>query len=47
MAVDQARKIYSLYGANTKLSLSEPWDFNRLSNKMVDETVQWMSTNAR
>jgi pimeloyl-ACP methyl ester carboxylesterase len=43
-AVDQADKIYSLYGAAAKLSLSEPWDFNRLPNKTLDQTVQWMST---
>lgn len=46
-AVKQADDIYSLYGAGSKLSLSEPWDINRLPNKTLEETVQWMSTNAK
>jgi pimeloyl-ACP methyl ester carboxylesterase len=45
MAVDKARRVYSLYGAGTKLSLSEPWDFNRLPINTLDQTVQWMSMN--
>jgi pimeloyl-ACP methyl ester carboxylesterase len=46
-AVKQADKVYTLYGAGEKLSLSEPWDFNRLPDKTVNETVQWMSKNAK
>ncbi len=41
-AVDQARKVYALYGAGDKLRLSEPWDYNRLPNSTVNKAVQWM-----
>jgi hypothetical protein len=44
-AVGQAKKVYSLYGAGDKLALDEPWDYNRLPNKTLNEAVQWMSTN--
>ena len=29
-AVRQARQVYSLYGAQDKLAMREPWDYNRL-----------------
>jgi pimeloyl-ACP methyl ester carboxylesterase len=44
-AVEGARRIYSLYGADAKLSLEEPWEYNRLPNKTQDEIVKWMGTN--
>lgn len=46
-AVDQARKIYSLYDNGGKLALEEPWDLNRLPTSIVNQTVQWMSVNEK
>jgi pimeloyl-ACP methyl ester carboxylesterase len=46
-AVRQAEHIYSLYGAGNNLQLREPWDFNRLPNNTLNETVQWMSVNEK
>jgi hypothetical protein len=46
-AVDQAKKVYALYGAANHLSLREPWDYNRLPNKTQDEIIQWMKDNLR
>ncbi len=42
-AVEQARKIYSLYGATDKLALYEPWDYTRLPERSQDYLVQWMT----
>jgi dienelactone hydrolase len=44
-AVNQARRVYTLYGAADKLAIDEPWDYNRLPNKTQDEIVKWMGTN--
>jgi dienelactone hydrolase len=44
-AVDQARKVYALYGASDKLALTEPWDYNRLPTGTLNDAVQWMKTN--
>jgi pimeloyl-ACP methyl ester carboxylesterase len=44
-AVDQARKVYTLYGVPGKLALREPWDYNRLPDSTQDLIIQWMSTN--
>jgi pimeloyl-ACP methyl ester carboxylesterase len=44
-AVDQARKVYALYGASDKLSLAEPWDYNRLPTVTMNDAVTWMKTN--
>jgi pimeloyl-ACP methyl ester carboxylesterase len=44
-AVNQAKQVYTLYGAGDKLGLQEPWDYNRLPNSMMDEAVKWMATN--
>jgi pimeloyl-ACP methyl ester carboxylesterase len=41
-AVDEARKVYALYGAADKLQLKEPWDYNRLPEKTADEAIAWM-----
>ncbi|HXB67583.1 MAG TPA: alpha/beta fold hydrolase [Candidatus Acidoferrales bacterium] len=41
-AVEQARRVYSLYGAPANLALHEPWDYNRLPNATQDWIVQWM-----
>src|SRR5579862_9205886 len=46
-AVDQARKVYTLYSAGDHLTLSEPWDLNRLPNSMLNDSVQWMLKNAQ
>jgi pimeloyl-ACP methyl ester carboxylesterase len=46
-AVEQARKIYSLYGAPEKLGLYEPWDYNRLPEKSQDHLIEWMGGNMR
>lgn len=44
-AVDQARKVYTLYSASDKLALDEPWDFNRLPQQWQDKVVDWMAKN--
>jgi len=44
-AVEQAKKIYSLYGAGDRLGLHEPWDYNRLPDASQDWVVQWMGKN--
>ena len=46
-AVDQARKVYTLYGAPAKLALEEPWDYTRLPDKTQNEIVRWMGANLR
>ncbi|HWA08122.1 MAG TPA: alpha/beta fold hydrolase [Opitutaceae bacterium] len=44
-AVEQARKIYSLYGAAAKLALDEPRDYARLPTAGQDRIIQWMQAN--
>ena len=44
-AVTQAKQVYSLYSAGDKLAVQEPWDYNRLPNKTLDEAVKWMKSN--
>jgi dienelactone hydrolase len=44
-AVNQAKQVYTLYGAGDKLAINEPWDYNRLPNKTQDEIVKWMRSN--
>ncbi|HEY6346524.1 MAG TPA: alpha/beta fold hydrolase [Bryobacteraceae bacterium] len=46
-AVDQAKKIYGLYGAAEKLAIQEPWDYNRLPDRTQDEIVKWMDATLR
>jgi pimeloyl-ACP methyl ester carboxylesterase len=46
-AVDQARRVFSLYKASDKLVLDEPWDYNRLPETTQDRIIQWMSENMR
>ncbi len=48
MAVEQAKKVYTLYGAAGKLALNEPWDYNRLPDATQDWIIQkWMAENLR
>ena len=44
-AVEQAKKVYALYGAPDKLALQEPWDYNRLPDPTQDWIIQWMKGN--
>ncbi len=46
-AVDQAKKIYSLYNAGDHLMFSEPWDYNRLPEYVQDEAIEWMKKNMK
>jgi dienelactone hydrolase len=46
-AVEQARKVYTLYGAPAKLAIEEPWDYNRLPERTQDEIVKWMGATLR
>ncbi|HEX4038279.1 MAG TPA: alpha/beta fold hydrolase [Acidobacteriaceae bacterium] len=41
-AVDQARRVYTLYGAQDSLGLMEPWDYNRLPTYLQDQAIDWM-----
>ena len=47
IAVAEAKTVYALYGAAGKLGISEPWDYNRLPNRLQDEVIQWMAQNLR
>ena len=44
-AVEEAKKIYSLYNSTDKLILDEPWDYNRLPEAAQDRIIEWMSAN--
>ena len=46
-AVDEAKKVYALYGASDKLGFREPWDYNRLPDRLQDEAIDWMGSNFR
>lgn len=46
-AVTEAKQVYALYGAGDKLATSEPWDYNRLPNKTLNDAVEWMGANLR
>jgi len=47
-AVAQARRVYDLYGAGAKLALEEPWDYNRLPDRLQEWIIQkWMPENLR
>jgi pimeloyl-ACP methyl ester carboxylesterase len=46
-AIEQAKRVYALYGSAAKLELQEPWDYNRLPATMQDEIVKWMGANLR
>jgi pimeloyl-ACP methyl ester carboxylesterase len=47
-AVEEARKVYALYGAAGKLTLQEPWDYNRLPEAMLRSVVdKWMAESLR
>jgi pimeloyl-ACP methyl ester carboxylesterase len=44
-AVGQAKKVYALYNADSKLVIREPWDYSRLPNNTLDDAVDWMTKN--
>jgi dienelactone hydrolase len=46
-AVDNARKVYSLYGAADKLRLDEPWDYNRLTESTQTRIIEWTRENMK
>jgi pimeloyl-ACP methyl ester carboxylesterase len=47
-AVEEARKVYALYGAAGKLALEEPWDYGRLPEKTQNWIIgTWMAENLR
>jgi pimeloyl-ACP methyl ester carboxylesterase len=46
-AIEQAKRVYALYGSAAKLELQDPWDYNRLPTKTQDEIVKWMGANLR
>lgn len=43
MAVERARKVYSLHGAGDKLALQEPHDYQRLPTATQDSIIDWMN----
>jgi cephalosporin-C deacetylase-like acetyl esterase len=43
LAVDQAKKVYSLYNATGNIMLDEPWDYNRLPQGTEDRMIKWMA----
>jgi pimeloyl-ACP methyl ester carboxylesterase len=46
-AIEQARKVYALYGASDKLKLDEPWDYTRLPAATQDRIIKWMNENMK
>jgi dienelactone hydrolase len=46
-AVERAAKVYAKYGASGKLTLQDPWDYNRLPGQTQDEIVKWMGAVLR
>jgi pimeloyl-ACP methyl ester carboxylesterase len=46
-AVGRAKKVYSLYDAEAKIGLMEPWDYNRLPNATQDAAIRWMAENLK
>jgi pimeloyl-ACP methyl ester carboxylesterase len=41
-SVEQAAKVYKLYGVADRLKLWEPWDYNRLPDYMQNTAIKWM-----
>jgi dienelactone hydrolase len=46
-AIRQARQVYALYGAQDKIAIQEPWDYNRLPNNVQNDAIDWMKSNLR
>jgi len=46
-AVNEARRVFALYAASSKLELRQPWDYSRLPNRLQDEAIQWMGQNLK
>jgi pimeloyl-ACP methyl ester carboxylesterase len=46
-AVDRAQKVYTLYGPDARLTLYDPWDYNRLPDRTQDWIVDWMRRNGK
>ena len=44
-AGEQARAVYSLYNASSKLVVDQPWDYFRLSLEAQDRIIDWMKQN--
>jgi len=42
-AVEQARRVYGLYGAEDQLALQEPEDYTRLTNATEDSAIEWLN----
>jgi hypothetical protein len=45
--LDEARKVFALYGAEDHLKIDEPWDYDRLSGNTQDRIIKWMSENMK
>jgi cephalosporin-C deacetylase-like acetyl esterase len=45
-SIEQARKIYSLYGAPDNLQIFAPDDYSRFSNEMREKTYEWLQDRA-
>ena len=45
-AVKQAGKVYALYGASDKLTISSPWNYNQLTNDEQDAAITWLTSTA-
>ena len=46
-AVEQAKKVYTLYHAEDKLALYEPQDYTRLPTATLKWTVDWMNSSQK
>jgi dienelactone hydrolase len=47
VVVESARKVYSLYQAEDKLRIDEPYDYDRLSSFLQDRILLWMRDNMK
>jgi dienelactone hydrolase len=45
--VEVAKKVYTLYNAENKLMLDEPWDYARLPTPTQERIIKWMAENMR
>jgi dienelactone hydrolase len=46
-ALGEARRVFALYGAEDRLLIDEPWDYDRLSSATQERIIKWMRENMK
>jgi len=46
-ALNDAREVFALYGAEERLKIDEPWDYDRLSAGTQERIIKWMRENMK